>query len=212
MKNNHLFSLLIAGVCLCSACQNADKKELTSTLASDSTLDTIGTSSRSDLEDDETGFIQQAAVGGLMELETGNRALQKSKNAEVKKFAQMMVTDHSKANLELQKVATNKGLQLPGTFPAEQQKQLDALSEFSDKGFDRQYMQMMESDHIKMLALFRKAANFKDPDIKAFAVKTIPILEGHYNHAKTLNTALHAERVNNGDDNSNVERDAKKPQ
>ena len=62
----------------------------------------------------------------MMELEAANLILQKSKNAEVKDFAQMMITDHTKANAELQKLATLKGLQLPSTFPAEQQKHLDA--------------------------------------------------------------------------------------
>jgi putative membrane protein len=211
MKTNNLFVLLIAAACALQACQSAEKKEETTTLASDSTLDTIGTNSKSDLQDDETAFIQQAAVGGMMEVEVGNKALQKSKNPEVKKFAQMMVTDHTKANTELQKLATNKGLQLPATFPAEQQKHIDALDEFADKGFDRQYMEMMVSDHIKTLELFRKAAAYKDPDIKAFATKTIPVLEGHYKTANTINTAIQKQKMNNGDDNSNVERDAKKP-
>lgn len=211
MKPMKLIVLLLTGFCLLQACQGSENKENTNTLAADSTLDTIGTNSKADLEDDETGFIQQAGVGGMMEVEAANLILQKSKNNEVKAFAKMMVTDHTKANAALQKLATNKGLQLPATFPAEQQKHLDALREFSDKGLDRQYMEMMVSDHIKTLELFRKAAQFKDPDIKAFAANTIPVLEGHYKAANTLNDNLHKERVNMGQDNSNVERDAKKP-
>jgi len=214
MKPMKLFVLLLTGFCLLQACQgseNKENKENTNTLASDSTLDTIGTNSKADLKDDETGFIQQAGVGGMMEVEAANLILQKSKNAKVKEFAKMMVTDHTKANAELQKLATNKGLKLPATFPKEQQKHLDALGEFSDKGLDRQYMEMMVSDHIKTLELFRKAAQFKDPDIKAYAANTIPVLEAHYKAAKTLNDSLHQEKVNTGQDNSNVERDAKKP-
>lgn len=206
-----MFTLLLAATCILQACQNSDKKENSTTLASDSTLDTIGSSSADDLKDDETGFIQQAAAGGMMEVEAGNLILQKSKNSKVKAFAQMMVKDHTKANADLQIIATSKGLQLPSTFPTEQQKHLNAMKEFSDQGLDRHYMEMMVDDHMKTLDLFRKAAQYNDPDIKAFAAKTIPVLESHYKIANSLNASLQKEKVNNGDDNANVERDAKKP-
>jgi putative membrane protein len=216
MKPLKLVVLFITGFCLLQACQSSENKgtennENTTTLASDSTLDTIGTNNKNELKDDETGFIQQAGVGGMMELEAANLVLQKSKNSKVRAFAQMMIKDHTKANAALQKLATNKGLQLPATFPREQQKHLDVLNEFSDKGLDRQYMEMMVSDHIKTLELFRKAATFNDPDIKAFAANTIPVLEGHYKAANSLNDSIQKQKMNNGDDNSNVERDAKKP-
>jgi len=211
MRSIKLFVLLLTGFCLLQACRGSEKKENTTTLASDSTLDTIGTNSKADLKDDETGFIKQAALGGMMEVEAGNLILQKSKSAKVKEFAKMMVTDHTKANAELKKLATHKGLQLPATFSVEQQKNLDVLGEFSDQGLDRQYMEMMVSDHLKTLELFRKAAQFKDADIKSFAANTIPVLEAHYKAANALNNSLQQEKVNNGQDNSNIERDAKKP-
>ena len=85
------------------------------------------------------------------------------------------------------------------------------MKEFSDQGLDRHYMEMMVDDHMKTLDLFRKAAQYDDPDIKAFAAKTIPVLESHYKIANSLNASLQKEKVNNGDDNANVERDAKKP-
>ena len=137
-------------------------------------------------------------------------ALQKSKNEQVKAFAKMMVTDHTRANAELQGIASAKGLNLPATFPAEQQKHIDVLQEQSDRGFDRMYMEMMVSDHIKTLELFRKAATANDAEIRAFASKTIPVLEGHYKEANALNTRIQKQKMNNGDDNANVERDEKK--
>jgi len=209
MKTTSLFTLLFAATIYLSACNSAEQTNSDNTMAADSTLDTISEGSQTDLSEDENKFIQQAAAGGMLEVELANMALQKSKNPKVKAFAQMMVTDHSNANLELQKVAQNKGLKLPATFPAEQQKHLDMMKEFADRGFDRQYMEMMESDHVATLALFRKAAQYGDIDIKNFANKTIPVLEKHHKQATTLNEEIQKQKVNNGDDNSNVERDAK---
>ncbi len=211
MKKLTLLALLVASVFTFQACQNTDQKNNDSTLASDSTLDTIGTNAKNELHDDETTFIQEAALGGMMELEAANWMLQKSKNEAVKKFAQMMVTDHNKANEELEKVAINKGFQLPATFTADQQKNIDALKEFSGVGLDRTYMEMMVTEHSKTLALFRKGMGFQDPELRAFANRTLPVLEKHYKTANELNTTFQKEKSNNGQDNSNVERDAKKP-
>jgi putative membrane protein len=210
MKTTSLFTLLFAASIYLSACNSPEQTNSDNTMAADSALDTISKGSQTDLSEDENKFIQQAAAGGMLEVELANQALQKSKNPKIKAFAQMMVTDHSNANLELQKVAENKGLQLPKTFPAEQQKHLDMMKEFADRGFDRQYMEMMESEHVATLALFRKAAQYGDIDIKNFAAKTIPVLEKHYKEASALNEEIQNQKVNNGDDNANVERDAKK--
>ncbi len=211
MKKLTLFTLLVASACTFQACQNTDQNSNNATLASDSTLDTIGTNAKNELHDDETTFIQEAALGGMMEMEAANWVLQKSKNEEVKKFAQMMITDHTKVGADLEKVAVNKGFQLPKTFTEEQQKNLDALKEFSGIGLDRMYMEMMVTEHIKTLALFRKGMSFQDVDLRAFANRAIPVLEKHYKTANELNTKFQKEKSNNGQDNSNVERDAKKP-
>src|SRR5688572_20555565 len=45
-------------------------------------------------------FVAMTASGGMLEVELGKIAAQKASNAEVKKFGQHMVTDHSKANDE----------------------------------------------------------------------------------------------------------------
>ena len=58
-------------------------------------------------------FWNEAAQGGMTEVELSNLALQKSQNEEVKTFAQMMVDDHTKANDELKMLAQNKSVTLP---------------------------------------------------------------------------------------------------
>lgn len=208
MKIMKTMALLVAAACTLQACQNAEKKDNGTVMAADSTVDTLQANA-SEMAPEEVTFIQEAAVGGMMEVEAANMALQKSKNEKVKAFAQMMVKDHSAANKELEKLATEKGLKLPATFPVEQQKHLDILEENSDRGFDRQYMEMMVSGHIKTLELFRKAANSEDGALRTFASQKIPVLEMHYKEADRLNTSIQKEKINNGDDNANVERDDK---
>jgi putative membrane protein len=53
--------------------------------------------------------------------------------------------------------------------------------------FDKAFAEDMVSDHKKAVAAFEKAANnSKDPDVKAFAAKTLPTLKMHLSMAEDL--------------------------
>jgi len=52
--------------------------------------------------------MAEAASGGMTEVELGKIASSKAQNAEVKKFAEMMVTDHTKAGDDLKALAVKK--------------------------------------------------------------------------------------------------------
>ena len=55
--------------------------------------------------------------------------------------------------------------------------------------FDRAYAKAMLKDHKKDVKEFKEAAkDLKDPDLKAFAEKTLPVLEDHLRMAEQLQT------------------------
>ena len=136
-------------------------------------------------------FMKEAAHGGLAEVELGNLAKDKASNDQVKQFASRMVDDHSKANDELKTLAGNKNVQLPTTLDAKDQALKDRLSKLSGQEFDRAYMQAMVKDHRTDVNEFRKAStSAKDPDVKAFAAKTLPTLEEHLKLAQQDSNAV----------------------
>lgn len=53
-------------------------------------------------------FMKDACQGGMAEVEMGKLAQQKSQNPEIKKFGQMMVTDHEAAGKDLETLAKKK--------------------------------------------------------------------------------------------------------
>lgn len=125
-------------------------------------------------------FLNDAAMGGMTEVELGQMAVNKASSDDVKQFGQRMVDDHSKANDELKQLAQAKGYTLPTTLDKKHQQMIDKLSKLNGAEFDREYMNMMVKDHDKDVATFRKQAErAKDSDVRAWAARTLPTLEEH---------------------------------
>jgi putative membrane protein len=160
------------------------------------------------LSSQDRNFLQDAAMGGLMEVELGRVAAQKGTSDAVKQFGQRMVDDHSKANSDLMSVASSKGITLPTTLDEKHQKELTKMSAMSGAEFDRAYSKLMLSDHTKDVSEFEKqSTKGTDADLKAFASKTLPTLQEHLQLAKTLSGneggAGNSNRSNNRNSNSN---------
>ena len=141
-------------------------------------------------------FVEKAAVGGLAEVEMGKMAQQKGSSDQVKQFGSRMVEDHSKANDELKKIASSKGITLPTDLDAKHKSKMDKMQKLSGAQFDRAYMDDMVADHKQDVAEFKKEANSgKDSDIKAFAAKTLPTLEDHLKMAQSTESAVKANKT-----------------
>ncbi|GGB24395.1 MULTISPECIES: DUF4142 domain-containing protein [Mucilaginibacter] len=129
---------------------------------------------------DDAKFATEAANAGLAEVAVGQLASEKATNAKVKDFAKMMVTDHSKANDELMAIAKTKNITLPSAPDDEHQKMKADLAAKSGADFDKDYVDAMVKGHKKVESLFEDASkNCKDADLKAFAAKTLPVIQHH---------------------------------
>jgi putative membrane protein len=132
-------------------------------------------------------FVTSAATGGMAEVEMGNLAGGKASSPDVKAFAKQMVSDHTKANEELESIASRKSLKIPRTVDIEQKTELDTLTTKAGPDFDKAYVRAQVAGHEKMQRLLSdEAKTGKDPDLKAFAEKTLPTVQQHYQMAKAL--------------------------
>lgn len=143
------------------------------------------------LSSSDQKFVNEAAMGGMLEVELGQMAVQKASSDDVKRFGQRMVDDHSKAGDELKQLASQKGFVLPADDQkamAKEQGVKDKLSKLSGADFDRAYMDMMVKDHVKDVKEFEDASSkAKDADVKAWAAKTLPTLRDHLQMARDVN-------------------------
>lgn len=150
----------------------------------------------------DRNFIMDAAMGGMMEVELGRVAAQQGASDAVKQFGQRMVDDHSRANSELMSIASSKGISLPTELDAKHREHVTKLSSMSGAEFDRTYTRMMVSDHEKDVSEFEKqTTRGVDPDLKAFASKTLPTLQEHLQMARALPGGQRGNSNSNGNSN-----------
>jgi putative membrane protein len=138
----------------------------------------------------DSSFIKSAAEGGMAEVELGQLAQQKATNPAVKSFGAMMVSDHTAANDKLKALAATKEVSLP-TSPSLMQKASKAkLDMMSGDTFDKSYVKGMIDDHKTDIKEFEKeASEGKDPQVKAFAVATLPTLKKHLQKIQSIASA-----------------------
>jgi len=135
-------------------------------------------------------FVTEAAQGGIAEVQLAQMAQQKTQDGTVKTFAQRMIDDHTPNNEQLVKLATEKGLTPPTEPNASQQRMMTHLQGLAGAKFDHAYLAGQIKAHQMMLKEFKQEAkNGTDPDLKAFATQTIPVIEQHLSMAEGDKTA-----------------------
>jgi putative membrane protein len=139
----------------------------------------------------DTTFAMKAAQGGMAEVQMGKLAAEKAGSADVRAFGQQMVDDHSKANDDLKSVAEKEGMTLPADMNAHQHAMYSRLEKLSGAAFDRAYVGDMVMDHQEDVKEFQKETNSgKDDQIKAFASRTLPVIQGHLDKIKSIQSNM----------------------
>jgi len=136
-------------------------------------------------------FINKAATGGATEVELGRLATLRAARPSVRSFGERMMIDHGRGNAELAALAQSKGLPLPTALEPSQLAMRDRLNALSGADFDRAYMSEMVRDHTEDIALFEREAEISaDPDIKAWAARSLPMLRDHLALARQVNSEV----------------------
>lgn len=132
-------------------------------------------------------FVTKAANGGMFEVESSRLALDKAKRGEVRTFAQRMVDDHSKANAELETIASKAGLNVPKAMDATHKQKLQQLETGAESNFDQRYIRAQAEAHDEAVTLFSTyAKSGGNPELRSFADKTLPTLREHQASVRDL--------------------------
>jgi putative membrane protein len=96
----------------------------------------------------DADFVHDIAIANMAEIELGKIAMERSSNAQIKIFGQMMVTDHTAAADKLTAVASEHNLTLPTQLDQRHIELRDKLSALQGPEFERAYMEAMVDGHV----------------------------------------------------------------
>jgi putative membrane protein len=132
-----------------------------------------------------------------VDIDAGKLAASKTANAEVKKFAQLMVTDHTSVNKQATALVTrlkvtpedndtSRGLKKGGD------ENLANLKGLKGAAFDKAYVDHEVAYHQAVLDAVDKTLipSASNADLKALLVKVRPAFVAHLEHAKHVQASL----------------------
>jgi len=142
-------------------------------------------------------IVQIVQTANQIDIDQAKLALRKSKNQEVKDFANQMISDHTnmhkavadlakKLNVTPEDSDTSKQLKQQA---AEEAKKLRALS---GKAFDQEYASHEVAYHQAVIDAATKVLipNAKNAEVKSALEGAAPLLQGHLEHAQQLQQSL----------------------
>ncbi len=140
-------------------------------------------------------FAAAAASSGLAEVTISKLGQGRATDNDLKQFSQRMLDEHTKANRELMELAARKGFTLPNAPGVCAQFCAESLNGLSGEEFDRCYAKAQLTAHMEAVAMFEaESQRGLDPDVKAWATRTLPHLKDHLKTIKPIAMKFEKER------------------
>lgn len=129
-------------------------------------------------------FVSWAAMSNELEIESSQLALQRTRNQQIRQFAQQMIDDHRNAASQLREAAS--GMNVPTQLDQDHQ---DVLADLRNtrNNFDQQFINFQVEAHQDTIDVYRE---FQDTtsnrDLREFVQNTLPVLQDHLRMAQRL--------------------------
>ena len=132
-------------------------------------------------------FLMKADEGNSAEIAASQMALKKSKNPDVKTYAQQMITDHEKLRSDMAPFAQKMMVRSPQPLNPSHKVEAQRLAALSGNKFDAEYMKVMSQDHHKALDLFKnEESTTKNPDLKSAVQQGESVVQQHTDMADQM--------------------------
>lgn len=152
-------------------------------------------SARNNINDAQIASI--VVTANQVDIDAGKLAASKSSSDAVKKFAQLMVTDHTGVNTAAVDLATKLKVTpqdnaMSRSLNADGEKHLARLQTLSGAAFDKAYIEREVAYHQQVLDAVDQVLipNATNAELKALLVKVRPTFLAHLDHAKHLQSSV----------------------
>lgn len=154
----------------------------------------VGFAACKDDDDDNDGperknkaAISDFAYSNNAEVDMGQLANTKGTSAGVKAFAQMMVTEHQKAQNDLDTIADKRNIDLPDALKPMDKATRDSINGLTGARFDSAYIKSQIVAHTRtknMFTAFRDSST--DAGLKAYVNRYLPKVQLHLQKADSI--------------------------
>lgn len=126
-------------------------------------------------------LMNEVALGGMMQLQMSQLAVQKASNPQTKALAQAEVDEQTGLAAKLQEIASAKGVTLPAGPDAQAKTLLGKFNQASGEAFDRLYVtESGVKGHEKLDKVMSKVeSSASDNDLKQLAKAAHPLVKTH---------------------------------
>lgn len=126
-------------------------------------------------------YVRKAGAGDLYEKQSSQLVLKTTKNPDLRNFAQMMVSDHSKSTADVKAAAMKSGLKpKPPMLDADKKEMIARLTASTGQQRDAMYVTQQRTAHAEALALHQGYAQSGGKALlKAAAAKIVPVVQHH---------------------------------
>jgi putative membrane protein len=136
-------------------------------------------------------FVAEAAQSATADVELGRLALEKAQNAEVRAYAQRAIDTAEKMRTELKPLLEANGMTLGSEIDQRHRVTRDWLLKAPAAAFDRAFMTAMTAKGSNDVTFTQRAgAIVKDPEIKAWAIRALPVVKAQHEAAKDMTAKL----------------------
>lgn len=168
-------TLIIAVAAGTTSCMNS-KPEVTKDVSEEKNEQKIDNT----INEKDAQFLVNAAEIDMIGVSLGQLGQQKGGSIHVKELGKMMEDQHTISLNELIALAQTKNISLPTLQTEKGKETYKKQSGLPAKKFDKMYADLMVNEHKDAIVLFETVVeNSTDPEIKAWAVATLPILKTH---------------------------------
>lgn len=207
---------LVCAAALTIACGgNATRDDDAATIDRDGTIGTTGESEATEVTSGDREFVEELTYAGAAEIELGKLASERAQHADVKRFGQMMVEDHTKAGNELKQIAAQYNIAMPSGLDEKHRDLQTRLSGLRGREFDKAYIEAMVDGHQDVVDKLQsrvderdrsatltgqapKDVNVKPEDadhgaeasLNGWSATALPVVKAHLERAQSLEKML----------------------
>lgn len=137
-------------------------------------------------------YVRMAGSSDLYEIQSSQLVMQSTQNADLRRFAEMMIEHHTMTTQTVMRAAQAAGMSpLPPALDAPKTEMIRQLQTAQGTARDALYVEQQVMAHQQALTLHTSYANNGDtPQLKTAATAAVPIVARHYNEITAMQQGM----------------------